>query len=451
VSDSTVQCWGRNQDGQLGNGDSTTDVPLPAPVQGLGPVADFAAGGYHACAIMSDRSVKCWGRNVRGQVGDGTTDSPVAQPHAVGGLSNVASLSLGTYHSCALLQDRTVQCWGQNDYGQIGAQGVAFSATPVAVSGITNAVSIATGFLHTCALLADGTMRCWGHNDFGQLGDGTTTSSATPVLVQGIANPRAISLGEGHTCALMPDASVTCWGENDLGEFGNGTATNSLSPVQVHATGMTWTSSRPEIATVSPAGVVTGIGRGIATIGVSDAFGNSGSTTASVRQLLTLNVLRQGDGSGSVTSVPLGINCGATCSAQFLSDSSVTLTATPAPSSTFIGWTGCDAVSGMTCTVNMTDSRSATAIFMLKRFTLAVTKTGIGRGTVTSSPQGINCGTGCSSDFVAGTVVTLTASPALGSLFTGWSGCDAVSGSTCTVAMSATRSVSAGFLGLPFP
>ena len=130
VTDSTVQCWGRNQDGQLGNGDSTTDVPLPAPVQGLGPVADFAGGGYHACAIMSDRTVKCWGRNVRGQVGDGTINTPVVQPHAVVGLSNVASLSLGTYHSCALLQDRTVQCWGQNDFGQIGAQGAVYSATP---------------------------------------------------------------------------------------------------------------------------------------------------------------------------------------------------------------------------------------------------------------------------------------------------------------------------------
>jgi alpha-tubulin suppressor-like RCC1 family protein len=451
VSDNTVQCWGRNQDGQLGNGDSTTDVALPAPVQGLGPVADFAAGGYHACAIMSDRTVKCWGRNVRGQVGDGTTNTPVVQPHVVGGLNNVAALSLGTYHSCALLQDRTVQCWGQNDFGQIGAQGVVFSATPVAVSGITNAVGIATGFLHTCALLADGTVRCWGHNDFGQLGDGTTTSSATPVQVQGLANPRAISLGAGHTCALMPDASVKCWGENDLGEFGTGTATNSVAPVQMHATGMTWTSSRPDIAAVSPAGVVTGMGRGTATIGVSDAFGNNGSTTVTVRQLLTLSLLRQGDGSGSVTSAPSGIDCGATCSGQFLSDSPVTLTATPAASSTFTGWTGCDAVSGTTCTVNMTDARFATAIFMLKRFTLTVANGGIGRGTVTSSPQGINCGTGCSSDFVVGTVVTLTASPASASVFTGWSGCDAVSGSTCTVAMNAKRSVTANFLGLPFP
>jgi len=129
----------------------------------------------------------------------------------------------------------------------------------------------------------------------------------------------------------------------------------------------------------------------------------------------------------------------------------VTLTATPAASSTFTGWTGCDAVSGTTCTVNMTDARSATAIFVLKRFTLAVAKTGIGRGTVTSSPLGINCGTGCSSDFVVSTVVTLTASAATGSLFTGWSGCDAVNGSTCTVAMNANRSVSADFLGVPFP
>ena len=127
----------------------------------------------------------------------------------------------------------------------------------------------------------------------------------------------------------------------------------------------------------------------------------------------------------------------------------MTLTATPTATSIFSGWTGCDAVSGTTCTVNMTNARSATAIFMLKRFTLTVAKTGIGRGTVTSSPQGINCGTGCSSDFVVGTVVTLTASPALGSLFTGWSGCDAVNGSTCTVAMNAMRSVSANFLGLP--
>lgn len=454
LPDRTMQCWGRNQDGQLGNGDSTTDVPLPAPVQGLGPVLDFAAGGYHACAMLADRTVRCWGRNVRGQVGDGTSNSPVTQPHIVSGLNSAATLSLGSYHSCALLQDATVQCWGDSDHGQIGAQGLAFSSVPVTVSGIANAVRVGTGFQHSCAVLSDGTVRCWGNNAFGQLGNGTTTDSASPVQVQGIANPRAVALGAGHTCALMPDASVLCWGENDLGEFGAGTATNSLTPVKMHGTGMTWTSSNPSVATVSATGLVTAVGLGTATITATDPFGNAGSTTLTVRQLFTLAAIRQGDGTGTVTSAPAGINCGAACSASFVSDSAVTMTATAGADSIFSGWTGCDSVSGATCSVSMTASRTVTAIFMLKRFTLTVATTGIGKGTVTSSPAGINCsgtGSGCSSDYVINTSVSLTATPALGSVFVGWTGCATSNGSSCTVAMGANRSVTADFVGVPLP
>jgi alpha-tubulin suppressor-like RCC1 family protein len=454
VPDHTVQCWGRNQDGQLGNGDSTTDVPLPAPVQGLGPVVDFAAGGYHACAMMADRTVRCWGRNVRGQVGDGTSDSPVTQPHIVSGLNSAVSLSLGTYHSCALLQDATVQCWGDSDHGQIGAPGLAFSPVPVTVSGIANAVRVSTGFQHSCAVLADGTVRCWGNNAFGQLGNATTTDSASPVQVQGIVNPRAVALGAGHTCALMPDTSVLCWGENDLGEFGAGTATNSFTPVKMHGTGMTWTSSNPSVATVSATGLVTAVGRGTATMTATDPFGNTGSTTLTVRQMLTLAAIRQGDGTGTVTSAPAGINCGPTCSASFVSDSPVTMTAAPGADSIFSGWTGCDSVSGATCTVSMTASRTVTAIFMLKRFTLTVSKTGIGNGTVTSSPAGITCsgsGSGCSSDYVINTRVSLTATAALGSVFVAWTGCDAPNGSSCAMVMGANKSVSAEFLGVPLP
>jgi hypothetical protein len=272
--------------------------------------------------------------------------------------------------------------------------------------------------------------------------------------VQGIVNPRAVALGAGHTCALMPDTSVLCWGENDLGEFGAGTATNSLTPVKMHGTGMTWTSSNPGVATVSASGLVTAVGRGTATMTATDPFGNTGSTTLTVRQMLTLAAIRQGDGTGTVTSAPAGINCGATCSASFVSDSPVTMTATAGADSTFSGWTGCDSVSGATCTVSMTASRTVTAIFMLKRFTLTVTKTGIGKGTVTSSPAGINCsgsGSGCSSDYVVNTTVNLTATAALGSVFTGWTGCDTPNGSSCTVALGANKSVTADFLGVPFP
>jgi alpha-tubulin suppressor-like RCC1 family protein len=451
LSDRTVRCWGRNQDGQLGNGDSTTDVALPGgPVQNLGAVADLFGGGYHNCALMGDRTVQCWGRNGRGQVGDGTDTSPVTVPHQVSGMNSAVALSLGGYHSCALLQDASVQCWGQSDFGQIGAPGLALSKVPFTVAGIANATAIASGFRHTCALLSDGTIRCWGHNDFGQLGDGTTTDSASPVQVRGIVNPLAIAAGEGHTCALMPDRFVQCWGENNFGSLGNGTGINSPAPVTMHATGLTWTSSNPSIATVSATGLVAGVGRGTSTITATDGFGNSASTTVAVAQMLTLAAVRQGDGLGTVTSSPAGIACAPACTGSFVSDSQVTLTAAAGVDSIFTGWTGCDSVFAATCTVTMSNARSVTAIFMLKRFTLSVNKasTLLGKGTVTSSPAGINCGTACSSDYVVRSQVTLTAEPALLSLFSGWSGCDAVNGATCTVTMTGAKQVTASFTGL---
>src|SRR5262249_17111832 len=224
-------------------------------------------------------------------------------------------------------EDASVQCWGENDQGQIGAPGLGFSSVPVTVNGIANAVSVSSGFQHSCAVLSDGTVRCWGDNSFGQLGNGSTANSATPVQAAGIVAPRAMALGIGHTCALMPDTSVLCWGENGLGALGDGTATSSLTPVRMHGTGMTWTSSNPGVATVSAAGLVTAVSRGTATITAADPFGNIGSTTLTVRQLFTLTAARQGDGAGTVTSTPAGINCGSTCSASFVSDSTVTMTA----------------------------------------------------------------------------------------------------------------------------
>src|SRR5437867_4654829 len=163
----------------------------------------------------------------------------------------------------------------------------------------------------------------------------------------------------------------------------------------------------------------------------------------------TLTVTTAGTGSGTVTSDPPGIDCGATCSASYVSGTVVTLTATPDLLSVFNGWSGCDTVAGTTCTVTMNAARTVTASFILKRFTLRVTKAsglGIGNGTVTSDPPGIDCGATCSASYVSGTVVTLTARPDLVSIFNGWSGCDAVSGTTCTVTMGAARSVTAHFL-----
>ena len=174
---------------------------------------------------------------------------------------------------------------------------------------------------------------------------------------------------------------------------------------------------------------------------------------ASLEQTFALTVTKAGGGAGTVTSSPAGINCGADCSESYARGTAVTLTASPALGSTFLGWTGCDTVSASTCTVTMSAVRSVAATFNLQNFALTVTKSGLGGGTVTSTPAGINCGSDCSESYSFGTTVTLEATPSPLSGFNGWSGCDAVSGTTCTVRIDRVRSVQASFrlLGLLGP
>jgi hypothetical protein len=161
----------------------------------------------------------------------------------------------------------------------------------------------------------------------------------------------------------------------------------------------------------------------------------------------TLTVSRNGTGSGTVTSSPSGINCGATCSASFTQGATVTLTAAPASGSVFAGWSGGGCSGTGTCTVTMNVAQSVTATFNtapVSTFNLTVNKTGSGSGTVTSNPTGINCGTSCSAAFSAGTTVTLSAAAASGSTFAGWSGACTGTG-TCTVTMNSAQTATAAF------
>ncbi len=163
---------------------------------------------------------------------------------------------------------------------------------------------------------------------------------------------------------------------------------------------------------------------------------------------VALTVTREGTGSGTVASSPAGIDCGATCTFDFDSGASVTLTATPASGSSFTGWSGSGCSGTSTCTVTMSEARAVTAQFAVVppgQFNLMVSKSGTGGGTVSSSPAGIDCGSDCSETLLDGTSVTLTASPAAGSSFTGWSGSGCSGTSTCTVVMSEARAVTAQF------
>jgi uncharacterized repeat protein (TIGR02543 family) len=168
------------------------------------------------------------------------------------------------------------------------------------------------------------------------------------------------------------------------------------------------------------------------------------TVTASFGGPQTLAVVRNGTGSGTVSSSPAGINCGATCNASFTYNATVNLTAGASAGSTFTGWTGDCTGASTTCSVTMSQARNVTATFAINPETLTVARNGTGSGTVTSSPAGINCGTACSMTVNYGTMITLTPTPSTGSNFSGWSGACTGTG-TCTVPMTAATSVTASF------
>jgi alpha-tubulin suppressor-like RCC1 family protein len=260
MQDTTVRCWGENDYGQLGGGtiSSPPDTPTPTPVTvvGLTGAGAVSGGAFHSCARFPNGTLQCWGRNSEGQLGDpATTGYASPRPVPVTDITTATVVAAGGYHTCALLQNGTVRCWGQNDYGQLGdgtlTPTFVPNRTPVQVYGITTAVALSAGGFHTCALLADGTIRCWGQDNYGQLGDGTTTNAVTPfttpasprptpmpVTVTGITTAVAVEAGAFHTCALLRDGTMQCWGWNDYFQLGTSTSNFNYSSVPVTVTGV---------------------------------------------------------------------------------------------------------------------------------------------------------------------------------------------------------------------
>lgn len=229
-SDNTVMAWGKNSDGQLGDG-TNTDSNLPVQVADLTDVIRISAGNYHSIALKDDGTVWCFGNNGSGQLGNGgTVNSNV--PLQVSGLTNVTDIAAGDFHSLARRDDGTVWAWGSNSWGQLGNGTSAGSETPVQVTEILNAMAIVAGEGFSMALLNDGTVMAWGANYNGQLGNGTLINSNIPVLVPGFFDVLEIAAGTTHSVALKNDGTVWAWGYNYLGQLGNGNNTNSSVPVQ---------------------------------------------------------------------------------------------------------------------------------------------------------------------------------------------------------------------------
>lgn len=216
-----------------GNTDVIIDVVGWFTRAQLRQIQSLDVGGNHACAVISGGKVDCWGRNDYGQLGNGTTVNSNV-PFPVTGITNAMGVSAGFRHSCVVTTLGTVKCWGDNGQGELGDGTTTSSNIPVDVAGVTGATQITAGTDFTCARLVNNTAKCWGTDSGGMLGNGSGGSSTTPVQVQGLTNAIDISAGQWGTCAVISDATVKCWGDNTRGALGNGSASaNSQVPVTV--------------------------------------------------------------------------------------------------------------------------------------------------------------------------------------------------------------------------
>lgn len=283
MSDGSVRTWGSDAKGELGDG-GTSDQTKPIAVSGLASNVKQVGSGAHGCAVMGDGSLRCWGVNSVGQFCDGTTSTSVQTPKTIaafgfnakqvvtsagsmtcvllnsgavqccgangsGMLGNgdttgtaqsspqiaiaggAQQIAAGLLHVCALMSDGSVQCWGGNTNGQIGAgSGSQFSPITVIPASPLKALSVVTGGLYTCARMSDGTVKCWGADNLSQLGDGGTTDVPSPKTIVALGSDAIqLAAGFGHLCKLTASGSVSCWGYNLDGEVGNGSAGGTVT------------------------------------------------------------------------------------------------------------------------------------------------------------------------------------------------------------------------------
>jgi alpha-tubulin suppressor-like RCC1 family protein len=229
--DGRAFCWGRNEEGQLGDG-TRIDRRSPTAVAGGLTFAAIAAGDLHTCGVTTLGQAYCWGINQFGTIGDGTQLRRLT-PMAVSGGRVFASISAGSHNTCGITTDNAAYCWGQGFFGANGNGLQSNALTPVAVSGGHAFASISAGSQYACGVTAAGQGYCWGNGGNGHLGNGSTANRLVPVAVAGQLTYTLISTGTLHACGVTTSGEGYCWGLGQFGRLGNGSVANFLTPQHV--------------------------------------------------------------------------------------------------------------------------------------------------------------------------------------------------------------------------
>lgn len=232
ISDGGVSCWGSGTSGKLGYGNISDRLEPGEAIPGFGSIAQISVGGTHVCAVTSDNKVHCWGDGSSNKLGYGNNAARNSPGEAIPDFGNITQVSVGSFHVCALNTMGRVHCWGEGLFGRLGYGNVLGRSSPGdAIPGLENVTHVSAESAHSCSLMANGSVHCWGDGTEGRLGYGNTSDRNSPgEPIPGLENVRQIETGAEHTCALLSGGSVHCWGQGEDSQLGYGNTSDRLSP-----------------------------------------------------------------------------------------------------------------------------------------------------------------------------------------------------------------------------